>query len=405
MTDPFDPNRPPSWLRRLVQGHSRLLLAGAIVLVAVVVVSGVATRMLQARALRVQTASRAVQTVTVTKAKLGPRQEELVLAGNVQARTEAPIFARTSGYLKAWYADLGTRVKAGQLLAEIETPEVDEQLRQAEADLNTMEATSQLAQSTAARWRELLAKGTVAVQAADEKNADAAAKRAQLQSARANRERLLQLQGFKRVVAPFGGVISSRRTDVGQLIAAGTGVGPELFRLVDSSTLRIYVQVPQPFTPVLKVGTEAGLRFAERPGRNFPARLVRMADALDAASRSLTVELEYDNHAGELLAGSYAEVHFHLTNETPSPRVPVTALLFGADGQRIAKVSDDGRVTLQKVATGRDFGNEVEIVEGLQPDEPFALDPPDSLRDGQVVVVAHPAATPPKPEGPRAAER
>ncbi|GIL38041.1 efflux RND transporter periplasmic adaptor subunit [Roseiterribacter gracilis] len=403
MTAPLDPNRPPSWLKRQAKGHTRLLLTVAVVIVALVVVSGIASRLLNARALKVQTAARAVQSVTVTTAKLGPREEELVLPGNVQARSEAPIYARTSGYLKAWYVDLGTRVKAGQLLAEIETPEVDEQLRQAEADLNTIEATSQLAQSTAARWRDLLAKGTVSQQAADEKNADANAKRAQLQSARANRERLLQLQGFKRVVAPFDGVISSRRTDVGQLIAAGSGVGPELFHLVDSSTLRIYVQVPQPFTPVLKVGTEAGLRFAERPGRNFPATLVRMADALDANSRSLMVELEYDNRAGELLPGSYAEVHFHLKNASPSPRVPATALLFGANGQRIAKVASDGKVTLQKVAIGRDFGNEVEIVEGLAADEPFALDPPDSLTDGQVVRVAKPET--PKPPEPRAAER
>ncbi|MDB5366799.1 MAG: mdtA [Rhodospirillales bacterium] len=379
------PTAAPQRKRFTRAGAGALLVLLLVVLVAG---GGIGSRMLQARDLRARTAERAVPTVATIRASRGPSTEELVLPGNVQAYVEAPIYARTSGYVRKWYTDLGAHVHAGDLLAELETPEVDDQLRQTDADLRTAEANDELAQTTATRWRSLMKQDAVSRQETDEKNGDANAKRAMLQSARANHERLQNLQGFKRVVAPFDGVISARRTDIGQLINAGSGVGPELFRIVDTSRLRVYVQVPQPYTAALHVGGEAVLRFAERPGRDFPAKLVRMSDALDPASRSLQVELETDNKSGELFAGSYADVHFKLGTAESTLRVPVSAVLFRADGLSVAKVDDAGKVTLQKVTTGRDFGSEIEITTGLQANDQIALSPPDSMRDGQVVHIA-----------------
>ncbi|MEI9986158.1 MAG: efflux RND transporter periplasmic adaptor subunit [Aliidongia sp.] len=369
-------------------------LAGFILLAAMVGAAGwgLGARSSAQAALETQTAKQAITSVVLTKAVNGPRGEDVVLPGTVQSFVDAPIFARTSGYVKAWYTDIGAQVTKGQLLAEIDTPEVDDQLRQAQADLNTAEANGKLADSTAKRWQTLATTDSVSKQENDEKAADASAKAAVVAAAKANVSRLEQLESFKRVVAPFDGVVTARRTDVGALINAGSGVGPELFRVADTSKLRIYVQVPQAYVPVIKTGTTANLRFVEFPGRDFPAKVARTAEAMDPTARTLLVELQVDNSKHELLPGGYTEVHLAATPSASIARLPINTLLFRAEGLRVAKVDGSGNVTLAPVTLGRDFGTEVEIVEGVAPGESVVLNPPDSLREGQPVrVIAAPA--------------
>ena len=373
--------RPRPWTLRL----AGLCGIGAMALVAA---WGLASRHRAAADLRRATDDAAVRYVATVLAKRGPATEELVLPGNVQAFVEAPIYARTNGYLKTWYTDIGSEVKRGQLLAVIDTPEVDDQLRQAEADLRTAEANDQLARSTAKRWQELLATDSVSRQETEEKVADAAAKDALVAAARANVSRLRNLEDFKRVVAPFDGVITARRTDIGALINAGSGTGPELFRLADTSKLRIYVQVPQTFATEIKTGTTAELHFAEYPGRSFPAQLVRTAQALNPTARTLLVELQADNSRHLLLPGGYAEVHLRLAQPSSIVRLPVNALLFRRDGLRVAKLGPDHRVRLVPVSLGRDFGTEVEVVNGVKAGEAVIINPADSLADHELVRVA-----------------
>ncbi len=355
---------------------------------AVVAVWGIASRDRAEANLRQATEEQAVRTVATVQAASGPAEEELVLPGTVQAYIEAPIYARINGYIKTWYTDIGSVVKKGQLLAEIDAPEVDAQFRQAQADLATAEANDQLARSTAKRWLALFATDSVSEQEKDEKVADAAAKEALVAAAKANLARLRELEDFKRVVAPFDGVVTARRTDLGDLINAGSGVGPELFRVADTSRLRIYVQVPQTFAPAVKVGATAELRFAEHPGRGFPAKLVRTADALDPTARTLLIELQVDNGHGDLLPGGYTEVHLNLPQPKSTVRLPVNTLLFRADGLRVAKIDAGGRAHLTTVSLGRDFGTQVEVVAGVAPGEAVILNPPDSLTDGEQVRVA-----------------
>ena len=373
--------RPRPWTLRL----AGLCGVGAMALVAA---WGLASRHRAAADLRAATEEAALRNVATVRAVRGPAEEQLVLPGNVQAYVEAPIYARTNGYIKDWYTDIGAVVKRGQLLAVIDTPEVDDQLRQAEADLRTAEANDQLARSTAKRWQELLATDSVSRQETEEKVADAAAKDALVAAARANVSRLRNLEDFKHVVAPFDGVITARRTDIGALINAGSGVGPELFRLADTSKLRIYIQVPQTFATEVKTGTTADLHFAEYPGRTFPARLVRTAQALDPTARTLLVELQVDNSRRELLPGGYTEAHLKLAQPSSTVRLPVNTLLFRRDGLRVAKIEPDQRVRLTTVSLGRDFGTEVEVVDGVKAGEAVVINPPDSLVDNEQVRVA-----------------
>jgi len=237
---------------------------------------------------------------------------ELVLPGNIQANYEAPIYARTSGYLKRWLVDIGTPVKAGQLLGEIESPEIDQQLRQAQADLATAEANQKIADLTAQRWRDLRASDSVSKQEADEKIASAASGDAQMQSANANVQRLRELSGFEKIVAPFDGVVTARNTDIGQLIAAGENTGPALFRIADMHRLRLYVTVPQTYAASMTPGLKADLAFPDRPGKTYTATLDSTSSAIDAATRTLLAQLVIDNKNGELLPGAYVEVHFKL---------------------------------------------------------------------------------------------
>ncbi|HWY25728.1 MAG TPA: efflux RND transporter periplasmic adaptor subunit [Nevskia sp.] len=366
-----------------------------VILVVVLVLAawGIMSRIHARADLRKQAADAAIPTVTVIQPSHGPATEELTLPGSVQAWYEAPIYARTSGYLKSWVTDIGVHVKRGQLLAEIDAPDVDQQYRQAQADLGTAQANLQLSDITNTRWQGLLATDSVSKQDADEKAGDLAAKKATEQSAAANLARLRELEGFKRVVAPFDGVVTLRNTDIGNLINAGEASGTELFHVADTHALRVYVQVPQPYAASAGVGTEAELAFADHPGKLYPAKVIATADALDPAARTLQVQLELDNPKGELFPGSYAEVHFKLTADALALRVPANTLLFRSAGLQVGTVSANDVVALKSVSQGRDFGSSVEILNGLKPDDRIVLNPPDSLEEGQKVHVA----PPPKP--------
>jgi RND family efflux transporter MFP subunit len=373
-------------LHRKIRRYSLILLVVALILAAWGEVSRVRAR----SALGRETAEAAVPmvvTVTPNRTSLG---EELVLPGTVQAYIEAPIYARTSGYLKDWRTDIGTQVTKGQLLGEIETPEVDQQLSQAEADLATARANESLSDSTNARWKTLLATESVSKQDADEKAGDAAAKKATAASAAANVARLRELESFKRVVAPFSGVITARNTDIGALINAGQSTGTELFRIADTHKLRIYVQVPEGYAAAARPGLDAELRFAEQPNKAFMAKMVRTSNALDPTLRTLQAELELDNANREVFPGAYAEVHFKLPASGESLRLPANTVLFRAAGLQVATLDGQKRVKLKSIVQGRDFGNTIEILSGLDPDDVVVLNPPDSLTDGVPVRIASP---------------
>jgi len=348
---------------------------------------GIHSRLNTEAALRQTTDAAAVQTVSVMTAEAGPAEAGVVLPGSVEAKFDTPIYARTSGYLKQWYTDIGAKVKAGDLLAVIESPEIDQQLRQAKADLLTAEANSRVAQSTARRVHTLLPTQSVSAQQDDQASSDAAAKAALVSSAEANVDRLQQLVGFERVVAPYDGIVTARQTDVGNLINAGSGTGPQLFRVADISRLRIYVQVPQSYAAEITPGLAVELRFPEHPGRAFPAKLVRSANAIEPVARTLLVELEADNKTGELLPGGYTEVHFALPLAERGVRISANALLFRAEGLRAASVSPDGHVDLRAITMGRDFGANVEILAGLSAGDTVILNPPASLASGTIVKI------------------
>ena len=360
---------------------------------------GEVSRVLARSALGRETAESAMPTVATVTAERSTLGEDLVLPGAVQAYIEAPIYARTSGYLKAWQTDIGTPVTKGQLLAEIETPEVDQQLSQARADLATARANETLPNSTNLRWQGLLSTESVSKQDAEEKSGDAAAKKAAAESAAANVARLRDLESFKRVVAPFSGVITARNTDIGALINAGQSTGTELFRIADTRRLRIYVGVPESFAAVTRPGLEAELRFAERPNGRFIAKTVRTSNALDPILRTLQVELELDNAKGEIFPGAYAEVHFKIPASAETLRLPANTVLFRAAGLQVATLDADHRVKLKSIVQGRDFGNTIEVLSGLEPNEVVVLNPPDSITNGEQVRIATPAAAPAKDNG------
>jgi RND family efflux transporter MFP subunit len=384
MSDPHTnpPAAPPAdpRTRRYI-----LILAGAALLVAI---WGIVSRLHARNALERQAADAAVATVTTAKPHQGPGSDTLVLPGTVQAFYEAPIYARTNGYLKVWYTDIGTPVKKGQLLAEIETPEVDQELRQAQADLGTAQANYELARTTNERWQGLLSTESVSQQDADQRAGDAAAKAAARQSAAANVARLQELESFKRVLAPFAGTVTQRNTDFGALINAGQSTGNALFRVADTHRLRIYVSVPQPYASAIHQGLKAALVFADRPGKRYEAEVANTAHALDANSRTLQVELQIDNASGELLPGSYAQVSFALTGADDTLRIPVNTVLFRTDGLKVAVLDAQHHVRLQKITEGRDFGTEIEVLSGVTIDDVLVANPPDSLSDGATVRLA-----------------
>ncbi|MGA3323316.1 MAG: efflux RND transporter periplasmic adaptor subunit [Terriglobia bacterium] len=376
--------RPPS------SGVGKVIFGLALILIiaAAVAYRGISTRVRAAAAVKADTRDLAVPSVALAQPKRSAPQEEIVLPGNIQAFIDAPIYARTSGYLKRWYVDIGGRVKNGQLLAEIDTPELDQQLQQARADLATSRANYDLAQTTAARYESLLKSDSVAKQDVDNAVGDAHAKKAMVDSATDNVKRLEQLQSFEKVYAPFDGVLTARNTDIGQLIGSGSGSGAkELFHVASITTLRVYVNVPQIYSPAAVPGVQSYLTMPQFPGRRFPGKLVRTSAAIDQASRTLLSEVDVANPAGEIPPGAYAEVHLKLPSAASTVVIPVTSLIFRSEGLRVGVVRN-GRAALIPITIGRDFGTEVEVVSGLDGSEKVITNPPDSLVEGEEVRIA-----------------
>jgi RND family efflux transporter MFP subunit len=357
----------------------------ALVVVLIAAAAGVIPRWRQRTALRLETAELAVPSVVVTSASPGKASVGLSLPAEVRPFIEAPIYARASGYLKRWLADIGAKVEAGQLLAEIDTPELDQELARARAEVAQADAALALAKVTAARWADLLKTSSVSEQEAAEKQSDLALKTANVQAAQANVHRLEELQSFGRVTAPFAGTITARRTDMGDLISANGG--RELFRLAQTSTLRIDVHVPQTAAREVAPGQMAEMTIPEMPGRIIPAKIVRTSGAMDASSRTLLTELEVDNTGGEILAGSYAEVRLPQAKLDTALTLPSNTLLFRAEGTQVGVVRGDGTVELRNIRLGRDFGPTFEVLEGIQPSDRVIINPPDAIADGARVRV------------------
>jgi RND family efflux transporter MFP subunit len=373
-------------------GHGVLIAIIAALVIIAIVVAGVVPRVRAKNELKKETDTLAVPEVGVIQPKRGSTAQEIILPGNIQAFIDAPIYAGTNGYLKIWYFDIGAHVKKGHLLAEIETPEVDQQLLQARADLNTAQANENLSQITYNRFEGLKNTDSVATQDVDNAAGDYAAKKAIVESARSNVNRLEDLQSFEKIYAPFDGVITARNTDVGQLIDSGSsgGVAKELFHIAAINTLRVYINVPQQYSVAAKPGIVANLSLAQFPGRTFQGKLVRTANAIDLASRTLLVEVDVDNPTGELLPGAFTEVHLKLPTEIPTYILPVNALIFRAQGLQVATVENSNRAKLVTIVLGRDFGATVEVVSGLTDADKVIVSPPDSLVDGEQVQISQP---------------
>jgi RND family efflux transporter MFP subunit len=370
-----------------LRGVLILALLGA-VLLAFVIFSGIRSRARASADLRRATATESVETVSVIQPKLTSGAQEVLIPGNMQAFTDTPIWARADGYLRRWYVDIGAHVRQGQLLAEIESPEVDQQLAQAREQLVTSQANLKLAQITAERYTNLFKTDSVAKQDVDKAVQDAAAQTATVRSAQANVRRLQELVSYEKIYAPFDGVITARNIDVGALVNAGANTpGHELFHMASISTLRVYVQVPEIYSRSAKPGVNAYLTLTEFPGRRFLGTVVRNANAIDPASRTLLVEVDVKNPTGELLPGSYASVHLKLPSRAEALIIPVNTLLFRSEGLRVAVVRN-GRVQLLPIIMGRDFGEEVEVLSGINPDDRVIVNPSDSIISGQQVQIA-----------------
>jgi RND family efflux transporter MFP subunit len=388
---------PPSPRSRLTRGAVLLLV---VVVVALVVVWGISSRRKANAQLSQETQDLSITTVSVIHPKTGAPQQEIVIPGDMQPYTDAPIFARTNGYLKKWYADIGANVKAGQLLAEIDSPEVDQQLQQARADLATAQANMNLAEVTASRYKDLLKTDSVAQQDVDNANGNFEARRTTVESAQANVKRLQDMQAFEEVYAPFDGVITARNTDIGQLIDSGSSGGTtrELFHIAAVNPLRVYINVPQFDSPEIRPGLRAELVLTEFPGRRFQGTVVRSSGAIDNATRTLLTEVDVENSAHLLRPGGYVEVHLKLPSPVNTFTLPVNATIFKSAGLQVAIVKNGKTISLIPVTPGRDFGTEIEIVAGLKGDEWVVLNPSDSLTEGTVVRVAEsPAAAQGKP--------
>jgi RND family efflux transporter MFP subunit len=362
-----------------------------LIVVACVVAAGILPRMKAKADLRGETNDLAVPTVSVIQPKQGAPAEEVAIPGNVQPFIDSPIYARTNGYLKKWYMDIGTHVKTGQLLAEIDTPEVDQQLQGAKSDLATAEANEKLAETTSARYQDLKSTDSVSKQDVDNAEGDFAAKRATKESAAANLKRLEDTQAFQRIYAPFDGVITARNTDVGDLINSGNGgAAQELFHIAQISKMRVFVNVPEQYSQAAKPGLNADLTLAEFPNRRFTGKLTRTSNSIDPGTRTLLVEVDVDNPTGELFPGAYAQVHLKLPNGSPVFILPVSALIFQTAGLQIATVDANNKAVIKAVTLGRDYGSEVEVVTGVAGDDKVITDPPDSIVDGELLRIATP---------------
>jgi len=358
------------------------------VLLAISAFFGAQARQTKTQQLGTTTKSLAVQTVNVIHPQRGASSSDLTLPGMIQAFSQSPIYARVDGYVRNWYVDIGTHVTKGQLLAEIDAPEVDQQLNQARAMLNQTETSLALAKITAARYQDLIKTNSVAQQEVDQNNQNLAAQTANVQAAAAAVSRLEQMQGFEKIVAPFDGVITLRKTDFGDLVNAGNaGVGRELFRISQNNIVRVFVTVPEEFSKQVRPGTRASMDLTELPNRRFAAAVTRTTDAIDVNSRTLTVELDVPNPSGELLPGAYANVHFQLPLSAAPPVLPSSTILFQADGPQVGVLNSQNQVRLRKVTLGHDFGDTIQILAGVGPTDAVIANPPDSLTNGMSVAV------------------
>jgi RND family efflux transporter MFP subunit len=372
-------------LRWVIRGGLALALIAAL---ALGIHRGIVTRIASAANVREETVDIATPTVSVVTPKKGSPQSEIVLPGNVQAFTSSPIYARISGYLKKWYFDIGGHVKQGDLLAEIDAPEVDQQLAQARGSLKTAQATLKLAEITMNRDMTLM-KDAIAKQDLDNAIGAYEQAKATVESQSASVKQLEQMVAFEKVYAPFDGIVTARNTDIGALVNAGNGgTSQQLFAMAATQTLRVYISVPQVHARAALPGTAARLSFAEYPGRFFAGKIVRNAEAIDPALRTLLTEVDVENASGALMAGAFAEVHLMLPQKAPSLIVPVNALLFRAEGLQAGVVRDDGTVQLVQIVMGKDYGTEVEVVSGLSESDRVIVNPPDSLATGTKVRVA-----------------
>jgi RND family efflux transporter MFP subunit len=365
-----------------------IVLGIALIAVAAVFGWGVWSRVRARTALNSETAQVARPAVSVVSPKRTASAQEIVLPGNVQPFITSPIYARTNGYLRKWYFDIGAHVKQVQLLAVIETPEVDQQLEQSLSNLNTAKANLALAETTKNRYQGLVKDNAVSQQDVDNAVGTFNANKATVEANQANVKQLQALQSFEKIYAPFDGVITARNTDIGDLINSGSsgGVKTDLFHIAQPGTLRVYVNVPEEYSQGVKTGMTADLSLAEFPGRKFQGKLVRTSDAINMTTRTLLIEIDVDNPAGTLLTGSYAEVHLAVPAQASTYLLPVNTLIFRSEGLRVGIVKD-GKVVLTAVTPGHDFGNEIEIVAGLKPDDQVIINPPDSIVSGQGVQI------------------
>ena len=360
---------------------------GLAILIGIVTFWGIHTRTVAGAALAKETRAASIPSVDVVRPSLGSAADEVVLPASVQGFIDSPVYARTSGYLLHWYADIGTRVKKGELLADIQTPELDQQVQQGQSDLATAQANYQLAQITADRWQKLLLKNAVSKQESDQYSSDLNAKRAVLSAQEANVRRLQQLQGFEKIYAPFDGVITARNTDIGALIQAGENTTPqELFHLSSVDRLRVFVPVPEVYQDVLHSVRQVGISSDAYPKERFKGTIARSSEAIDPLSRTLRVEVDIENPKTLLLPGAYVFVHLPLSAASQAPTIPSNALLFRQEGLRVGVVRD-GRVQLVPITIGHDYGSTVEVTAGLTPEDQVVVNPSDSLVSGTRVEI------------------
>jgi membrane fusion protein, multidrug efflux system len=384
--------RPPVSRRKL--GLFGVIAGVVLVLV---VITGIRAREDQGAKLKEWTDNQAIPSVAVAPPDAKALNPTIDLPGRLEAYYRAPIFARVSGYLKNWSVDMGARVKAGQVIAEIEAPDLDQQLLQARADLASQQASARLSEATLNRRKTLVASNFVSAQEIDERTADLSNKKAAVNSGQANVERLEALAGYKKITVPFDGVVTARDTDVGALINAGGGTGPAMFVISDITRLRVYVNVPQNFVPSIRIGARAVITMPEYPNRTFAATVEASSQAVDVSSGTTRMQLALDNSSGELMPGGYANVKLTLQRDTLPLHIPASALIFNGNGLRVATVGADDKVLFKTVTIARDLGREIEIASGLNADDRIVIAPPDGIADGDQVRVVGGGAAKPKP--------
>ena len=374
--------RPPVSRRKLgIFGVVALIGAGLIV------ATGIRAREESGAKLKEWTDNQAVPSVAVAFPNARALNPTIDLPGRLEAYSRAPIFARVSGYLKSWTVDIGAKVKAGQVIAEIEAPDLDQQLLQARADLVSQQSSARLSEATLNRRKTLVASNFVSAQEIDERTADLANKKAAVNSGQANVERLEALAGYKKITVPFDGVVTSRDTDVGALINAGGGTGPAMFVVSDITKLRVYVNVPQNYVPAIKIGAKAAITMPEYPNRSFAATVEASSQSVEVSSGTTRMQLALDNSAGELMPGGYANVRLSLQRDLIPLHIPASALIFNKDGLRVATVGPDDKVLFKTVTIARDLGREIELASGVAPDDRIITAPPDGIADGDQVRV------------------